>query len=352
MEIPAYLLCLLGVLGGADIAIFHSVAHGIRSHPDSTMELATHSMRGPIYAALFLLLPNFALLGTFAWILPALFLLDVAVSVWDFWLEQESRRFLGGLPAGEYVLHMLMAMVFGSMVATSLPVIVHSTHEPTKLAYAPANVPVMLRLIMLTMGLLVLASGLEDARAALQSRTRPRRNGAAPNIRDEKGSASHEPILCRGQMAEKPTASHSPQADLARWMGAVLVAAGAYNLLWGGWVLLFPAAVFHWAGTAPSNYPQIWQCVGMIVGVYGLGYLIAARNPARHWAIVAVGLLGKVLGPLGMLWSIWQAQLSPNFIWICVTNDLIWWGPFALVLRHALKHHRGFAANPSLPQLI
>src|SRR5262245_6699551 len=106
MEVPAYLLCLLGVLGGVDIAIFHSVAHGIRSHPDSALELVTHSLRGPTYAALFLLVPNFALLGLFAWILPALFVLDVAISIWDFSLEQESRRFLGGLPAGEYVLHM------------------------------------------------------------------------------------------------------------------------------------------------------------------------------------------------------------------------------------------------------
>jgi hypothetical protein len=316
------------------------------------MELVTHSLRGPIYAALFLLLPNFALLGTFAWILPVLFLLDVAVSVWDFWLEQESRRFLGGLPAGEYVLHMLMAMVFGSMVVTSIPTLARWIHAPTHVAYAPAHVPVMLRLVMLAMALLVLASGLEDARAALQLRTRPRRNGPAPNTREEMDSAPQERTLRRDLMAETRTARDDPQADLPRWTGAVLVAAGAYNLLWGGWVVVFPHALFEWVGAALPNYPQIWQCVGMIVGVCGLGYLIAARNPVRHWAIVAVGLLGKVLGPLGMLWSIWQAQLPPRFGWMCLTNDLIWCVPFALILRHAFNHDRVFATNPSLPQPI
>jgi hypothetical protein len=54
-------------------------------------------------------------------------------------------------------------------------------------------------------------------------------------------------------------------------MRAVLVAAGIYNLIWGGWLVFFLAALFRWAGMAPTNYPQIWQCVGMIVGVYGIG---------------------------------------------------------------------------------
>ena len=38
------------------------------------------------------------------------------------------------------------------------------------------------------------------------------------------------------------------------------------------------------------RYPQIWQCVGMIVGVYGVGYLVAASDPLRHWPIVLVGM--------------------------------------------------------------
>ena len=33
MEIPTYLLLLLGCLGAADILIYHSVAHGIRIQP-------------------------------------------------------------------------------------------------------------------------------------------------------------------------------------------------------------------------------------------------------------------------------------------------------------------------------
>jgi small multidrug resistance pump len=88
------------------------------------------------------------------------------------------------------------------------------------------------------------------------------------------------------------------------WMKPVLLAAGVYNILWGGFVLLFPLAMFRWFGMAAPNYPQLWQCVGMIVGVYGVGYIAAARDPLRHWPIVLVGFLGKVFGPIGFVQAV------------------------------------------------
>lgn len=119
---------------------------------------------------------------------------------------------------------------------------------------------------------------------------------------------------------------------MRRW----LIAAGIYNLLWGAWVILLPNSIFRLAGIEPLNYPQIWQCVGMIVGVYGIGYLIAARDPMRHWPIVLVGLLGKIFGPIGFAWSLWKGDLPPAFGVTILTNDLLWWIPFAMILWSAL----------------
>lgn len=126
-------------------------------------------------------------------------------------------------------------------------------------------------------------------------------------------------------------------------MSRVLLAAGAYNILWGGFVVLFPLTMFRWFGMAPPNYPQLWQCIGMIVGVYGLGYAIAARDPLRHWPIVLVGFLGKVLGPVGFLQAALAGDFPWRFGWINVTNDLIWWVPFALILHEA---HRAAGDSP------
>ena len=69
----------------------------------------------------------------------------------------------------------------------------------------------------------------------------------------------------------------------AKKRSLVLRLAGIYNLVFGGLVIVFPGAAFELSGIPTPRYPEIWQCVGMIVGVYGIGYLIASKDPARHW---------------------------------------------------------------------
>ena len=127
----------------------------------------------------------------------------------------------------------------------------------------------------------------------------------------------------------------SPSKMSSKW----LLAAGVYNLLWGAWVVLMPHAMFDWTGMPRLNRPEIWQCVGMIVGVYGIGYLIAARDPVRHWPIVLVGLLGKILGPIGFAKALYDGTFPPMFGLNILTNDLIWWIPFAMLLWNAASEH-------------
>jgi hypothetical protein len=122
------------------------------------------------------------------------------------------------------------------------------------------------------------------------------------------------------------------------WVSPVLLAAAVYNLAWGAFVILFPTLPFGWLGIDAPNYPGLWQCIGMIVGVYGIGYGIAAGNPVRHWPIVLVGLLGKIFGPIGFL----MAAINGEFPWAAgctiLTNDLMWWIPFAAILRLAWEN--------------
>lgn len=122
------------------------------------------------------------------------------------------------------------------------------------------------------------------------------------------------------------------------WMKRWLLAAAVYNILFGTWSILFPSAIFTISGMEPPNYPELWQCIGMIVGVYGLGYAIAADDPMRHWPIVLVGFLGKVFGPIGFIQALVRGSLPPSFGWILLSNDLIWWIPFGLILYFVYQH--------------
>jgi len=130
------------------------------------------------------------------------------------------------------------------------------------------------------------------------------------------------------------------------WMSRWLVAAGVYNLAWGALTVLLPGWLFDLTGLAHPNYPFIWQCVGMIVGVYGIGYLAASRDPITHWPIVLVGFLGKIFGPLGYLMGVLRGEVPLEFGWTLPTNDLLWWIPFGLILLHAWRTHRSPAPGP------
>jgi hypothetical protein len=136
------------------------------------------------------------------------------------------------------------------------------------------------------------------------------------------------------------------------WAFHCLVLAGLYNLAWGAWVVLFPASLFAWLQAPQPNYLELWQCIGMIVGVYGIGYLIAATAPHRHWPIVLVGFLGKVFGPIGFAFALFRGTFPASFFWVIVFNDLVWLIPFGLILRQAARNKEGSPRALSLQEAL
>ncbi len=122
-----------------------------------------------------------------------------------------------------------------------------------------------------------------------------------------------------------------------------LIAAGIYNLLWGGAMALAPIWTVHLlriTTTTTELWPQFWACIGMIIGVYGVGFLIASGDPVRHWPIVFVALLGKIFGPIGFVNAAVRGQVPWSMGMTILTNDLLWWVPFTLILLHASKRGR------------
>jgi hypothetical protein len=86
----------------------------------------------------------------------------------------------------------------------------------------------------------------------------------------------------------------------------VFIFAGVYNIAWGLYAVWDPQWLFRYAGLPPLNHPQIFACLGMVVGLYGIIYFEVARVPERWWLLAAVGLLGKLLGPIGLAGLIWK----------------------------------------------
>lgn len=112
-------------------------------------------------------------------------------------------------------------------------------------------------------------------------------------------------------------------------------AAAIYNLAWGVFTALDPQWLFRFAEMPPANYPEIFACLGMVVGLYGILYGEVAWRPEQGRLIAAVGLIGKILGPIGLVPLIASGRWPPASAVLCLTNDVIWLVPFGLYLYDA-----------------
>lgn len=120
-----------------------------------------------------------------------------------------------------------------------------------------------------------------------------------------------------------------------RFHRTIFILAGLYNLAWGAFSVLDPQWLFRFAGMPLANYPEIFACLGMVVGLYGFLYFEVARVPERGWLLAAIGLIGKVLGPIGWLQLYASGQWPLATLALCLPNDFIWWIPFGLYLYDA-----------------
>lgn len=110
----------------------------------------------------------------------------------------------------------------------------------------------------------------------------------------------------------------------------VFACAAIYNIAWGTFSALRPNWLFDYTQMPPQNHPEIFACLGMVIGVYGLLYAEVARSPEHGFAIAFVGLLGKVLGPLGWVTLVAQGTWPLSTFVLCLPNDVMWWPFFGL----------------------
>jgi hypothetical protein len=121
----------------------------------------------------------------------------------------------------------------------------------------------------------------------------------------------------------------SGRASLYRLFFAL---AAAYNVAFGIAGVLFPHAFFDIFRMTRPQYPALWQVLAMVLGLYGLGYAYAAARPDRAVPWIAIGLAGKVLGPIGWAMTVGSGEFPIRTVPLVVFDDIVWWLPFSLFL--------------------
>ena len=120
----------------------------------------------------------------------------------------------------------------------------------------------------------------------------------------------------------------------------VFMFAAVYNFSWGAYAAYDPQWLFRFADLPLQNHPEILACLGMVIALYGILYAEVARAPEKGWLIAAVGLLGKILGPMGFAVLVWTGVWSSKAVVLILTNDVLWWIPFAIYLADAWPQFR------------
>lgn len=115
-------------------------------------------------------------------------------------------------------------------------------------------------------------------------------------------------------------------------MVSLLRVAGIYFMVWGLSVVFLPTWWFSLAHLKYPNYVPLWQYIGMVELVLGLGYFIAASNPLRHWVVILIGFLTKLFLTIGFLYEYKEGVLPPIIFNMAFTNGIIWLIPYGVIL--------------------
>ncbi|MGW8390281.1 TIGR01777 family oxidoreductase [Pseudoduganella sp. HUAS MS19] len=153
------LMAVQGCLGAFDTIYHHELTEALPQRATAKRELAIHAVRATIYGVLFVGLSAWIWQGAWAWVLLALFGVEIVLTLWDFVVEDRTRL----LPATERVTHTVLAINGGAFIALLVLGMPAAAGAPTALAYAPQG---WLSVFLALCGVGVFVSGFRDALAA------------------------------------------------------------------------------------------------------------------------------------------------------------------------------------------
>jgi len=105
------------LMGASDTLFHHEFSEKLAWQPSAQNELKLHAIRNFIYSGLFLCFAWGVPHGLFALLAIGFILIEVVITLWDFVEEDLSRK----LPPSERVLHTLLALNYGAILALLMP---------------------------------------------------------------------------------------------------------------------------------------------------------------------------------------------------------------------------------------
>jgi small multidrug resistance pump len=124
---------------------------------------------------------------------------------------------------------------------------------------------------------------------------------------------------------------------LQTWMRYVLRFAGCYNLLAGLNMLVFYHEMFKTLGLPKPEVMLFVQLVGILVGLFGVGYLLVASNPIENRNVLMLGFWSKALGSVLGIGHVARGNLPLMFLVVLFFSDIIYLPLFAIILHRLYR---------------
>lgn len=136
-------------------------------------------------------------------------------------------------------------------------------------------------------------------------------------------------------------------SPLRPWMKSLLYFAGAYNVLAGLGMFCLYHEGFKLLGLTKPELILPIQLVGLFVLLFGVGYVLVARNPLENRNVLLLGFLSKLLGSVFGLAYVARGDLPLVFIPLLLVSDIAYLPPFLMILRRLNTITKSHALKPA-----
>lgn len=122
-------------------------------------------------------------------------------------------------------------------------------------------------------------------------------------------------------------------------VNASLFISALYFIIWSLLVIGFPS-ILKAVIVEPGNTPLIfWDFMSLITLVLGIGLMIAATNPYRHWTIILLVTLFHLAMIAGFIFGYEVGFFNMQFMRLLFMNHIIWLVPNFVVLYIVYKRN-------------
>jgi len=106
-----------------------------------------------------------------------------------------------------------------------------------------------------------------------------------------------------------------------------------FNILAGFSMICFHHEGYKLLGLSKPELIMPVQVMGILVGLFGVGYLMVASNPVENRNILVLGFLSKAISSVLALYYVAVGPLTLSFIPVVFFSDIIYLPPFYVLIR-------------------